>query len=105
MLCIEKHPVYGWTITKVTDELLDYILRQGWEDFEMSRGSLGGYVGPSGDKSGSNPKPPRGGQNGTERPKGSNSRRYVCPCCKAIVRTTKDLHIICGTCKVDFELT
>lgn len=40
-----------------------------------------------------------------EKPKGSNSRRYVCPCCKAIVRSTKDLHMICGTCKVDFELT
>lgn len=105
MLRIEKDDTYGWTITKVTDELLEYILHQGWEEFEMSRGFHGGYNGPSGDKSGSSPKPPKGGQNGTGKPKGSNSRRYVCPCCKAIVRTTKDLYIICGTCKVDFELT
>lgn len=105
MLQIEKHETYGWTITKITDELLEYILKQGWEDFEMNRGFLGGFSGPSGDKSGSSPKPTVAGMNGTEKPKGSNSRRYVCPCCKAIVRTTKDLHIICGTCNVDFELS
>lgn len=39
MIHVEKHDKYGWTITSPTDELLEYILRQGWEEFEMSRGS------------------------------------------------------------------
>ena len=31
MLRIEKDKRYGWTITHPTKELLDYIIRQGWE--------------------------------------------------------------------------
>lgn len=31
MISIEKHEKYGWTITKPTEELVDYIISQGWE--------------------------------------------------------------------------
>lgn len=102
MLLIEKHDKYGWTITKATDELLEYILKQGWEDLEMSRGFLFGIGGASGGKAGgAAPGKPVGV---TVKPKGSNSRKYVCPGCGAIVRTTRDLEIICKPCGLDFEM-
>ena len=106
MIHIEKHEKYGWTLTSPTDELLEYILDQGWGDIDMGRGMLPMYFGGT-QKGGDNDTQggPDGAQNGKERPKGSNSRRYQCPCCKAIVRATRDLHIICGECNVDFELT
>lgn len=103
MIHIEKDDKYGWTLTSPTDELLVYIMDKGWEDIDMGRGCLFGWTGGS-----SAGKPKRGAENdqdGQEQPKKGNSRRYQCPGCKAIVRATKDVYIICGTCKMDFELT
>lgn len=105
MIHIEKDDKYGWTITTPTDELLEYIMDKGWEDIDMGRGCLFGFFGG---KDNGNGKPTTGTQKGTDgqgQPKKGNSRRYQCPSCKAIVRTTKDLHIICGSCNIDFELT
>lgn len=101
MLHIDKDERYGWTVTSPTDELLEYILLQGWEDLEMSRGFHGAFVGSTGGKA-------AGGSSGVpigvSKPKGSNSRRYVCPGCGAIVRTTRDMDIICKPCMLDFVL-
>jgi len=106
MIHIEKDEKYGWTITSPTDELLEYIMQKGWEDIDMGRGVLYGLLGgKGGGKPGKPGKGIQGGTDGQEPPKKGNSRRYQCPQCKAIVRTTKDLHIICGSCNVDFELT
>lgn len=93
MLHIEKHEKYGWTITSPTEELLDYIIHQGWEEIEISREiSFPGFVGTSGGKAtGTTAKP-------TSKPKGSNSRKHTCPCCGRIARTTADFPLICGVC-------
>lgn len=103
MLHIEKHDKYGWTLTSPTDELLEYIMEKDWQDIDMGRGALYGLLGGKG--GGEPGKPGKAPEGGQEQPKKGNSRRYQCPQCKAIVRTTKDLHIICGDCNVDFELT
>lgn len=100
MLKIDKDERYGWTITSPTDELLEYILLQGWEDLEMSRGVHFGFGGVGGGKAAGGSG---GVQGGVQKPKGSNSRKYVCPCCGAIVRATRDLELICKPCMVDFE--
>ena len=102
MISIDKDERYGWTNTKPTDELIEYILNKGWEEFEMARNPLSSIFGPSGSKNGGKST---GDENGTNTTRKGNSRRYQCPNCKAIVRTTKDLHIICGTCNEDFILT
>mgnify|MGYP001855521997 CR=1 FL=1 len=34
---------------------------------------------------------------------GSSSRKYVCPMCGCIIRATKEVHVICGDCNVEFE--
>lgn len=100
MIAIEHHEKYGWTLTSPTDELLEYILLQGWEEIEMNRGIHWGIGGSTGGKA-------AGGSGGVpedkQKPKGSNSRKYVCPCCGAIVRATRDLEIMCKPCMVDFE--
>lgn len=35
----------------------------------------------------------------------SSTRKYVCPQCGAIIRTSKELKVICGECLVPFELS
>jgi hypothetical protein len=37
-------------------------------------------------------------------PTKSNSRRYFCPQCKAIVRATREVNVICGDCMVPMVL-
>ncbi|WP_061311285.1 hypothetical protein [Clostridium botulinum] len=44
---------------------------------------------------------PEGNKNGKRK---SSSRKYVCNSCGAIVRATKELSIICGKCKQEFQL-
>lgn len=102
MLSISKDDKYGWTITSPTDELLEYILLQGWDDIQMERGLYGGFSAPGGDKgkNGGESKP----TTTTIKPKGSNSRKHTCPCCGAIARTTKDIKLICGACMVEMEV-
>ena len=45
------------------------------------------------------------GEDGTEttKPK-SNSRKYVCPKCKTIIRATRAVNVVCGDCDIPFEL-
>lgn len=104
MIHIEKDETWGWTLTSPTDELLEYIMDKGWSDIDMGRGF--GWVprDTPGGKKGTGAAGKPGGEPEKGKPKG-NSRRYVCPGCNAIVRTTKDLHIICGKCIRDFELS
>ena len=103
MISIEKHEKYGWTLTSPTDELLEYIMEQGWGDIDMGRGCLFGLFG--GKDTGKPGKGAQGSTGGEDEPKKGSSRRYQCPSCKAIVRATKDLKIICGSCNIDLELT
>lgn len=94
MITITKHDKYGWTITTATEELINYILRQGWDEIEMNRGLLfPGYGGSSGGKA--TGKPEAG--TGKVKPKG-NSRKHACPVCGRIARTTMDFPLICGIC-------
>lgn len=93
-LVISHHPTYGWTLTEPSEELIDYIIGQGWTEIEMNRG--GGWCPPpsTGGKAGNGsaepPKPPK--------PKKSSTRKYICPCCKNSVRATKAVNLICGDC-------
>ena len=100
MISIEKHEKYGWTITKPTEALVEYIISQGWEEIQISRFPLAGLRGPAGDKT-------KGGETqdteGEEKPK-KTSWKHVCPKCKAIARTTKEFPLICGICKEEMVI-
>ena len=100
-LQIDHDSRYGWTITSPTDDTIQFCLDYGFDDILTSRDSgLPIATGTGATKTGN------GGGTPTIRPKKpSNSRRYVCPCCGAIVRATRPVNIICGDCNVPFDLT
>lgn len=98
MLSVEHHEKYGWTVTKPTDELIDYIINKGWEDIMMNRGARPFLIGGSGAGRAT------GGPGAEKTKTKSNSRKYVCPKCKTIIRATRAVNVVCGDCNVSFEL-
>lgn len=90
MIQIEYDEKYGWTITKPTDELIDYIINKGWTEIQMGEGpDLFELFGKG--------KGTTGKGTDTTKPK-SNSRKYQCPKCKNSVRATKAVNIKCADC-------
>lgn len=90
-LIINKDSRIGWSLTEPSEELIEYIISQGWTDILINRQEsirIGGVSGgSSGDSSGHKP---------TRKP--SSTRKYICPCCGNSVRATKEINIICGDC-------
>ncbi len=89
----ERVPRYGYARTTPSDELLQFLLdHDEIREIELCRAKdcaaprSGGGKGTSGNK----PTVPGAAK--------SNSRRWVCPACHAIVRSTRTVNIICGDC-------
>lgn len=107
-LKISKHDIYGWTLTSPTSDqdvddgksTLDFVVQYGFEDFLFSRDAEFSINTGTGTANTGN-----GGVKPTPIKKKSNSKRYQCPVCKAIVRATSTVNIICGDCNVPFILT
>ena len=82
----------GWSITEPSDQLLEFIIEQGWSDIQMNRIEWQ-YV-PTGAGTGN--------KAGTAAPtttgKPSHTRKYQCPCCGNSVRATKQVNIQCMDC-------
>lgn len=81
-LQIEYDPKIGWSITRPTVALLDFVQKQGWDNLELFR------------------KIPQGisdGENGKSKKK-SSTRKYQCPQCGCSVRATKEVLIGCIPC-------
>lgn len=90
------HEKYGWTITSPSEELLDFIIFMGWQDIQMTEGLTWADMCGTGTASkglGSSqagaPKPPKAK---------SSTRRWVCPKCGTIIRSTKEVRVICADC-------
>lgn len=88
---IERHEKYGWTITEPTEETIEFCIKYELEDIQIVRQSNFSISGLGGAKAGN-------GNDIPKKPKGSNSRKYICPCCGNIARTTRDMKLICGDC-------
>ena len=85
----------------IADSYHQFCIDYGFDDILTSRDT--GLPIATG---GGAPKTGNGGGTPTIKPKKpSNSRRYVCPCCGAIVRSTRPVNIVCGDCNVPFDLT
>lgn len=84
---------YGWSDTSsvISDTILEWILENNISEIKLTRNEPGGIRITGGNTAAS------GGAAPTVRPK-SNSRRWVCPSCGAIVRSTRTVNIICGDC-------
>lgn len=81
-LKVEQTEKYGWSKTSLTDETKAYLDTLGITKFDLYRKPV-----------------PKFGKAASK----SNSRKYVCPDCGAIVRATKEVHIICADCDTWFE--
>lgn len=97
-LKIDHHPTCGWTITTPTDALIQWCIDHDLEEIKVYRNdgcpiSLTPPPGGSAPTGGAPLPPPRG----VPTPRQS-TRKMVCPCCGAIVRTTRDIRVICGEC-------
>lgn len=98
---IDHDSRYGWTISTATDDTLQFCIEYGFDDILTHRDTGLPIATGTG-----TPTTGNGGGTPTIKPKKpSNSKRYICPCCGAIVRATRPVNIICGDCNVPFELT
>ena len=94
-LTVDHHEKYGWTITSPSEELLDFIIFQGWQDIQMGErlawsdmaGTGAGSKAPGSSQTGA-PKPPKAK---------SSTRRWICKC-GTIIRSTKEVRVICADC-------
>lgn len=95
-LIIEKHSRYGWTITTPSEATINFCIDNDLQEVLITRHTGITFTGVGTSKNG----------NGTPvkptAPKKGNSIKWICPCCGAIVRSTKILNIVCGDCNEKF---
>lgn len=95
-LIIEKHSRYGWTITTPSEATINFCIDNDLQEVLITRHTGITFTGVGTGKNG----------NGTPvkptAPKKGNSIKWICPCCGAIVRSTKMLNIVCGDCNEKF---
>lgn len=81
-LTVEKGEKYGWHKTTLNPEALEFVQSLGKSGFSLVRPRITDLKGSS---------------------KKNTSRKYVCPCCGAIIRATKEVHVICADCDCEFQ--
>ena len=88
-LIIDYDPRIGFSPTRPSKALMDFVDGQGWQGVNLSRQGVLGLSGGSGGKG-------RGRSNGV--------RKYICPECGNSVRATKAVNIGCLDCDCPMEL-
>ena len=83
-LVVEKTDKYGYSKTTLAPAILTFVQSLGKSGFSLVRSTPISLKGSTSSK--------------------SNSRKYVCPGCGAIIRATKEVYVICGDCDLPFEL-
>jgi hypothetical protein len=81
-LTVEQSSKYGWSKTSLNEDAQNFVDSLGDKKFELSRRSF-----------------PKIGA----AKKKQSSRKYVCPGCGCIIRATKEVHVICADCELEFE--
>ena len=84
-LTIEQHAKYGWTLTSLNAEGLDFVESLGETTFGLHRTPMTKAESSSSKKK-------------------SSSRKYVCPCCNQSIRATKEVKLYCGECTTEEHL-
>ena len=95
-LHLERHNKYGWTFTEPTEYTIDFIIKNGFEDIQLVRGSQFSFGSIGGSKAGNSGIVP------TKTRKPSSTRKYICPCCGNSFRATKTLNVMCMDCNEQF---
>ena len=103
-LSISHHDKYGWTITTLTAETAEWLAQQpGMEDITASRRTSLQIKTKAGDDDGNDDGEITTIKGGRTTSK-NRSIKYVCPKCGVIIRATKLVNVICGDCKIAFEI-
>jgi hypothetical protein len=76
-LIVEKSAKYGWSTTHPSEDLTEWVKAKRFKENTLVHDT------PTAKK---------------KTKKKSNSRKYVCPCCGAIIRATREVNVICGDC-------
>ena len=92
-LTVEKGEKYGWHKTTLNPEALEFVQSLGKQAFVKSLGKSGFCL----------VRPRTNPLKGSRKGGGSSSRKYVCPCCGAIIRATKEVCVICADCDCEFQ--
>ena len=85
-LIISQHPVYGWTLTQPSEKTLEFCEKYGLKEVLINRGAVHWT-----DEEPDTPVVKKG-----------KSIRWICPKCAAIIRSTKNVNVICGDCNLPF---
>lgn len=81
-LICEASGKYGYSQTKLNEDAATFINQYQEKKFELFRKPVPKIKGSS---------------------KSSSSRKYVCPGCGCIIRATKEVHVMCLECNLEFE--
>lgn len=92
-LMVEHDSRIGWSITKPSEKLIDYIVAQQWTDILISRVRTTAISAPTDKGNGD-----KGVSDNAQDKKPSSTRKYICPRCGMSVRATKTVRIKCADC-------
>lgn len=93
-LVLEYASVIGWSVTEPSENLLDFIISCGFEDFRIGRNEFTSFrVTGTGNHNTTRTTTPT-------TPKKGNSHKLICPCCGTTVRftTQKAPRLLCMNC-------
>ncbi len=94
-LIIDHHSSIGWSLTTPSDNLIEWCLENELDEIKVCRREFAPImVTPPTGKTGS----PTATPTATPTKKPSSTRKYVCPCCGASIRATRNIKLICGEC-------
>ena len=93
-LIVTRSDKYGWSHTEPSDALIEWILETGVDEIKLYRDEGYGVRVAGGHAANGGAKP-------IGKAKG-NSIRWSCPGCGAIIRSTREVHVICADCMVPF---
>lgn len=89
-LVVEKDPKYGFSITTLNADALEYVSTLDLTAFGLFR------------KSNEKIPPPAGAP--SKSTKSSSTRKYICPVCNISIRATKEVNVRCIDCEKTFVL-
>lgn len=94
-LIISKDSRYGWTITEPSEETYKFCCEWELQEMLISRN-----ISVTDCENGTG----KGNDDSQDIPvmKKGNSQKWICPCCKTIIRSTKKVNVVCGDCGVIF---
>lgn len=101
-LIITKHPIYGYTLTEPSEQLLQWCKEQRLHNIDLVRIDTPYATGKGTGGDGNNGDGNNGFDKGKQKRK-SSTRKYQCPNCHLSIRATRTVRIQCMDCEKQME--